>query len=218
MSNHIDSIIEEAKAQAARATAGAVVSQTSSIPAIVPAGKVRTLADAIASAGLSVDIYFQVDEHGLSLDKELIAGDTFDAELCLSDLKYPFAVRYNTAGTVNFLKSYDGIRESKSRRSWAEVVAQSMAIDAGCRGQYDSVELLLTLTSDVKLKNGKTIPSGTRIGHQTSVTGTKSVMDWIIKTATERGEAATVNVRIGAVRQVKGTSKFGHLVITTIAN
>lgn len=151
----------------------------------LPVGKPRSLADAVASAGTSCDEFIKVKDTGIYVGDDLQAYDNLLGTMKLSACKFPWMVRFNLGGVAQYCRSYDGIREARSGKAWADVVAEACRVDSKCQGQYDAVEFVLTLTEDLKGKT-KVWPKGTTLGHTTAITGTKTVMSYITE-ASQRG-------------------------------
>lgn len=156
------------------------------------AGRVRTLEDALASAGANVDVWLSIEATAFRLGTTIITS--VEGALDLQDLRFPYMVRFNIAGSTKFARSYDGVREAQSGRPWAEVCAQAQSIDQSCRGQYDAVEIPLVLIEDIKVGE-KTYGFGARVGVTTPVTGYRPFMQWVREIQARIDGTATLRVR-----------------------
>lgn len=169
----------------------------------LPQGRVRTLDDALESAGVAVEEFVKVSETGFTLNDKPF--QELDAELSLSDIQIIYSVRFNPpSGGTRFARSYNGVTEARSGRPWAQVCAEAQAADPKCQGSYDAAEVPLTLIADVKAGE-KTFKAGSRIGFTTPITGYKPLMTWLREAKAEFGPGATVPVTF----YVEGKSKPG---------
>jgi hypothetical protein len=164
---------------------------TTTAPAPV-AARVRTLDDAIDAAGAAVEEWVQVSEPGVTLN-----GKPFtevDAFLKMADIRFMWQVRFNApSGGTRFARSYNGVTESQSGRSWQQVVSEAQAADPKCMGEYDAAEVPLRLVADLKAGE-KVYKAGSLIGFTTPVTGYKPFMSWLREVRKELGASADVPV------------------------
>lgn len=193
------------------------VQQTAGAVAPLPAGRPRTLADAVATAGNAVDDYLKVDKSGMSIGDDAQTFEKLEGTIKLAEAKFPYMVRYAAGGTQVYLKSYDGIREVRSGKAWSDAVAEACRIDPKCQGQYDAIEFVFTLTKDVKGKGDKVWPAGTRLGHTTSITGTKFVMGWVTSAAQRGANDNEQPVQLEHKPMAKGQNKWGVIVPQDLA-
>lgn len=217
----IDAAIDAARAAALAAApaplAPATTAGAAPLPAVAPAGRPRSLADAMATAGSTVDGYLQVGFGGIQVDKSLDLLDELKVQIKLADLKFPYVVRFDVGGQTRYGKSYDGIREAQSGMSWTSVVANAQAMDQKCKGQYDAVELVFTTLEDTVLKKAnKTVPAGTKLGYTTPWSGYGPAMDWVKAVVGMYGETAIVKVRLFHVPKQKGSNQWGIIDFETI--
>lgn len=150
------------------------------IPPALPAppfsGHVRTLEDALASAGAYVDVWLSLEANAFRIGTTLVP--CVEGVLDPYEVRFPYMVRCTIAGVTQFARSYDGVREVQSGRPWAEVCAQAQSLDHNCQGQYDAAEIALALTADLTLPE-TTYFQGSRVGVTTPVTGYRPFMHWL---------------------------------------
>jgi hypothetical protein len=199
----------------APATVPAAVS--AGVPAAMPAARPRSLADALASAGAAVDVWLGVNEYGLYIgnDKKNLF-ETIDVMIKLSEVKFGYGVRYSIGSQVNYGKSYDGVREVKSGRPWAEIVAEAQRIDPKCRGSYDLAEIPMTLVADL-VKKDKTVAAeaGKRLGLTTSVTNFPVFMTWVAEALPSFGEHSEIPVVLSGTTKKGPTGDYGLVAFAT---
>lgn len=217
----IDAAIAAAQAAAAAAAAAPAPAlsgtASGSLPTVAAPGRARTLADAVEAAPQSVDLYLQVDYSGMHIDKTPDVIETIDVRIALADLKFPYSLRYTSAGQTIYLKSIDGVREARSGQSWHECIARAQSIDPMCKGSYDSVELVMELISDVDLKKSKrVIEAGSKLGYTTPYTGYALCMDWLKAAFKEFGPAGIVPVRLTHIPKQKGSNNWGVIGFETL--
>lgn len=155
--------------------------QPAATPATAP-GRPRKLSDVVQNATGLVDAYLSVNEMGVWIGTEKKdCKDYVDVKFRLSDIKPIYAVRYNVGGGTQFAKSLDGVITERSGEPWATTVAKARQIDDRCKGAYDSLSMTMELVEDFLAKDGKTIvaKAGSKVGHDTAVTGTAPVMSFL---------------------------------------
>ena len=95
----------------------------------------------------------------------------------LADIKFPYMVRFSVGGGTKFARSYNGVREAQSGRSWAEVVALAQAADPKCNGAYDAAEVPVALDADL-VCGDRIVRAGQNVGITTPITGFRAFMIW----------------------------------------
>jgi hypothetical protein len=167
--------------------------------AAAPVGQRRSLADLAASAAMSVDFYFGVDDLGIKIGKDKSRRDSVDVELKFRDIKGGWIIRGNTPNGVKYHTTYDGALEAKSRQPWETIVARVQQAD-GNAYISDLIELPVTLLNDIddfKDKTIKPIKAGTRGGVSISYMNYREFCGWFAEMLGEHGEDKVLKVRIG---------------------
>jgi hypothetical protein len=213
----IQAAIAAAKQVASAVPMGTAVAQAAptAVASVLPAGRARTLDDAINSAGTSVDAWVSIEASGLRIGTKTFEG--IRGKISLNEIAFPWMCRAAIGGATKFFRSYDGVREAQSGRPWADVVAQAQAMDANCRGQYDAAEIPLIIEDDLVLAD-KTLKAGARLGITTPVTGFKPFMVWLKDTVARFGSTSTVDVVAAVEQKTKpGVRPWGVPVFTTVS-
>jgi len=155
----INEAIAQAKAAAAAAVAPApannvVAFQAPAVAvAVVATGRPIKLGELIAAAGMQVKAFLKVDKAGFAVGKDLTFFDEIPVEFKLNSIKPFYGCRYGDP--AKYLKSFDRITDSRTKRSWAEAVAEAQRMDARCTGDYPSADMPLTLrVADLLPKKG----------------------------------------------------------------
>lgn len=173
-------------AQAAPAVGTAVAGTATAVPAVgtVAAGKPVSLGELLAEGGMRVDAYLKVDKLGFLIGTDLKnAQDELDVEFVLADVVPFWGLRYGQQ-PVTYRKSFDRIVESRSKKPWAQCVAEAQAADARCRGDYPSADIPFTILKDVKAEKGDNagknlVSEGQTVGLTLSITNFKDFAAFI---------------------------------------
>lgn len=179
----------------------------------------RSLQDAMATAGTSVDAYIGLKEGSFTVGKVKLKVDEVRVTIRLSEVKFGYGVRYDAGGRQVYAKSYNGVTEARGR-SWAEVVAQAQNMDPKCNGQYDLADIPMTLLEDVTVpaKPPTTISSGKRIGYTTSITGYAPFMAWVNEVMPKYGADAEIPVKLFKLDKTGGGYDYQVIGFETITN
>jgi len=173
--------LQESIAQA-QAAAQAIVpandtpSTALTTPTTAP-GRRITMSEAMSQMGGAIDMYIVPDEGGIIINKDKMnMQEELRIELKVSDVVAYRSIRFGTP--VTYRKSYDGITDAASRKPWANTIAECMAVDPKCRGDYMTVEPIFVLLDDVLKEKGPEkgkilAAKGTRLGWTSSITGAK---------------------------------------------
>lgn len=187
-------------------------------PAPLGVGRVKSLADAVETFVERPESFIKVDYYGIHIEDDAIISELF-GELKLEDSKFPDVCRYTRAGTHDYLRTYDGVREVRSGKSWGQALDDAKRIDPKA-DIYPAVEFLLTLTK----KPVKTGPSekpapeiGQKVGHTTSRTGFDPIMKFIRDAAKVYAPTTVIPVRVFHTPRLKGQNKWGVLGIEVAA-
>lgn len=205
----------------ARQSADAMVPAVASIatsPAPMGVGRVRTLADAVETFVERPDLFIKVDYYGIHIEDDGIIKELFGT-IDLNTVKFPDVCRYTRAGTHDYLRTYDGIREVKSGKGWAQALEDAKRVDDKA-DVYQAVEFMIELLKKpTKAGGDKPVPEiGQRVGHATSRTGYDPVMKFLKETAPIVGPTATVNVRVFHTAKTRGQNKWGVLGVELMPN
>lgn len=199
MTSSINDAIASAAAEAARTSTQAVAPTTqggAQLP--TAAGPARTLQDFMDSSSMNVDAYLGVNEFGMRFGKDKTFVQTLEVDLCLKDAKAGYTYRFNAPGAgVQYLTSWDGVTEAKTKKNWAAACAEAKAVDGNSYAS-DLVELPAELVEEFK-RPDQMLPPGTVIGLSISYQNSKAFGAWIKKVAPIYGFDAKLRVRLTAV-------------------
>ena len=213
MDNKIAEAIAAARQVAAQVQVPAAHTETAvAAVAPLPAGKARTLDEVSETTGTGVDAWLSVDSTGYRLGNTPLTQIV--GKINLAEVLVPYMIRFTAAGSVKFVRSYDGIRESQSGRPWADVCAQAQRADPNCKGQYNAAEIPVILDSDL-IADGVTHKAGSRLGITTPVTGFKPFLSWYRETKQAFGADGVVPVVASVeVKTKAGVRPWGIPVFT----
>lgn len=167
----------------------------------VAPGRVRTLDDAIDNSGVVVTEWTKLEATGYVVNGETVKE--LHGEINLSDVRVGWGVRFNPpSGGTKFMRSYNGVTEARSGRSWADVCQQAQQIDPKCNGQYDLIEIPLTLTEDLKV-GSKVYKAGDVLGITPSITGFKPCLAFLKEVRPMYGSTGTVPVIASVEKRTK---------------
>jgi hypothetical protein len=151
------------------------------VSALPQGGKPVTLAEALAETGMKVDAYIKVEKAGFLIGKDTInyLQQVGPVEFKMSDIKPFYGVRYSNPPI--YKRSYDRIIEARSKRSWADVVAQAQHADPKCTGDYQGVDIPFTTVADIVTADGKTVllEAGKTLGWTSSITNWNPFAEFI---------------------------------------
>ena len=210
----MDSKIAEALAAARQVAAQLpALTQPTEVVAPPPAGRARTLDEAIDQAGVGVDVWASIDASGYRINNTIVPS--FTGRIKLSEVQFPYMVRFTVGGSTKFVRSYDGVYEAQSRKPWAGVIAQAQSADPGCKGVYDAAEIPVILDKDLVVGT-QTYKAGSRIGITTPVTGYKTFSNWAREARLAFGSDGEVPVTTSVeVKQKPGMKAWGIPVFST---
>lgn len=163
---------------------GLATTPGSAAPAVAAGGRPVTLSEVLSQGGLRVDAYMKVDKTGFMIGTDI--KNTFEeilVEFKLSDVVPFWGLRYGSSPT-KYLKSFDRMVESRTKRPWATVMQEAMTADAKCRGDYPSAEIPFTLLQDLIATKGDKkdqalIKRGQTLGLTLSITNFKDFASFI---------------------------------------
>lgn len=128
--------------------------------------------DDFLSGGMQVDKWIQLKEDGIRLDRdERSYIESFEADLDLDSVQLFVGLRAEFAGNkVEYRQSTDGGKTTTRGENFSAILSQWKGSSVKPCDPYRGANMVLTLTEDVD--QGKTtIPTGTRLGYTTAVTG-----------------------------------------------
>lgn len=158
----------------ARAAAGAITTtapQQSSVPSLPTGGRPVSMREMMAE-GVSVKTFLKPDAAGILVGKDTVTTfEEIPVEFRLNEPKPFYGLRYGQTPVV-YKKSYDRLVESRSKRPWADVVAEAQRMDSRCTGDYRAVDVPFTVLVDLMPKKGDEplAKAGDKIGWTSSVT------------------------------------------------
>lgn len=208
----VQQAIANARTVAEAAPAPVIIEQANTAVAPVGMGRPKSLADATANYVERPEIFIKVDEYGLHIEDKGIINEIYGT-LSLKDCKFPEVCRFMRAGQAAYLRTYDGIREVTSGKSWAQALEDARRIDQKA-DIYNAVDFVIDLTHEIKkqgpAQNAAAIPPvGSRLGHTTSRTGYDTIMKLVKSVYDSLGEDAVVQVRLFPIAKTKGSNSWG---------
>lgn len=209
MTDAVAAAIEQARQAATNVVPAAPAPSAPLAP--VGVGRVRSLADAVETYVERPDLFVKVDYYGIHIEDDGIIKE-LHGKIDLGSIKFPDVCRYTRAGAHDYLRTYDGIREVKSGKAWAQALDDAKRMDDKA-DVYPAVEFMIELSKKpTKTGGDKPVPeAGQRVGHTTSRTGYDPVMKFLKETAAIVGPTAVVNVRVFHTAKTKGSNKWGVL-------
>lgn len=186
MSN-LDAI--NAQIEAARAASAGVVAnvpQSSTAPVVaelVQPGRAISLGEALSDSGLAVKEFLKVDKPGFLIGKDTKNYlDELQVQFYLRDVVAFRGVRFGNP--AKYLRSYDRLTEARSRKSWAQCIAEAQAADPRCKGDYASADIPFIMVNDIMATKGENagkalISKGERLGLTLSITNWKPFSTFI---------------------------------------
>lgn len=169
--------MEAVNAAIAQARAAASnVAPTPAVPALVGStalamagGRPVSLREMLAESTAKVDAYLKIVPAGFNIgDDKKSMFEEIPVEFRFADAKVFYGVRYNKT----YEKSFDRIVNARSKRPWADCVAEAQRLDPKCRGDYRGVDVAFTVLETLTAKDGKTvlIEAGQKLGWTSSIT------------------------------------------------
>jgi hypothetical protein len=207
-------------AQDLPASPSTAVAAAPAASAPVAAGQQRSLMDFMDSASMNVEVYLAVSHLGIRFGKDVKVHDEVEVEMCFKDAKAGYTLRVNTPSGVQYLTSWDGVMEARSRQNWAAVIADGKKMD-GNSYPSDLVELPVRLLQDYPRKEGGPVPAGTIVGLSISYMNSKAFGAFLKEQFPKVGAEKPFRVKLTAVAK-KGSGQdygvFGYEVIDEAAD
>lgn len=184
--SNINAQIEAARVASANVVANAPAAQNYAAPAVaelVQPGRAISLGEALSDSGLAVKEFLKIDKAGFLIGKDTKNFfDELHVQFYLRDIVAFRGVRFGNP--AKYLRSYDRLTEARSRKPWAQCIAEAQAADPRCKGDYASADIPFVMVEDVagtKGENaGKTlIAKGERLGLTLSITNWKPFSEFI---------------------------------------
>lgn len=204
---------ETPSTQTNTAVASAPLGAGAGLPAA--GGQQRSLMDFMESTSMNVDCYLAVSELGIRFGKDIKVHDDVEVEMCFKDAKAGYTLRCNTPTGVQYLTSWDGATEVRSRQNWAAVIADAKKMD-GASYPSDLIELPVKLLKDYPRKEGGPIAAGTIVGLSISYMNSKAFGAFLKEQYPKVGPNTPFKVKLTAVAK-KGSGQdygvFGYEVI-----
>ncbi len=214
MTDAVSAALAAARANADNAVVNTpVVAPVGVVPSVMPQGRVRTLADVADTYVERSELFIKVTEIGMYIGDDFGCADELFGTIKLSEVRFPSMCRYQVAGQTKYLRTYDGVREATSGKSWGQAIAEAQSIDQKA-DIYDSVEFALNLTKvpvkrQVKKGDLVEVPVGSRVGYTASKTGFDAVTKYITAAFKEHGADAEVAVRAYHIAKKRGSNEWG---------
>lgn len=165
----------------------------------------RSMAAAGVSGGISnkVNGWLKIGKTGFSIDKDLGVFDDIEVLINMTE-DTGFYVKDTIKwgdNPVNYASCYTGDVSDKGQ-PWGETVARALRVDAKCQGFYPAVDLILTTTKQITLKEkGKFIEAGTKLGFTSAKTHWRNWNSFYdeVAAAGELGTTLRINMHHTAV-------------------
>lgn len=172
----LNDMLEQAKAAAAAVVPAST--QTTAVAAAAPARPVSMM-EMLAEGGMSVKAYLKVDKPGFTVGSDTsVYHKEFEVEFRIGDAKPYYGIRFGNP--AKYLRSYDRVTESRTRRPWADALAEAQRLDPKCKGDYRSVELPFKVLNDIQDADKKVlVEAGEAIGWTSSITNWKPFEEFI---------------------------------------
>lgn len=148
-------------------------------PTAVQPGRPVKLGEMLAQTGMQVKAYMKVDKAGFYIGADTSTPiDSIQVEFEMDSIQPYFGVRYGNP--AKYLKSFDRMTESRTKRSWADTINEAMRLDEKCKGDYPSADIPFRVLNDVKSKKGDVlIAAGELLGLSLSITNFKDFAAFI---------------------------------------
>lgn len=153
-------------------------------PAVAQGGRPVTLGELMSQGGLSVDKYLKVDKTGFLIgDDKKNPLEEITVEFKLSDVVPFWGLRYGSS-PAKYLRSFDRQLEARSKKPWAQCVAEAQQADSRCRGDYASCDIPFVVIGDIVAEKGDNkgknlISDGQTLGLTLSITNFKDFKSFI---------------------------------------
>lgn len=227
MSTDLNAIIAAATAAAQKlnseaqqnaANQVATVTGSANLPAVANANApALSLEDSVA--GMAVDGFLKLKYEGIFVKEDPTPFQEIKVRIRGTEIAPHKAVRFGNPAT--YKKSYNAQVEARTGKPWAEVVAQCMAADPKCTGDYDSFELPFHLVNDLTslITPGKVLcPAGVILGYSAAITAAKDVKNFIKNVVLPLGKENLLEgvIKIKKMKNEKG--QWGILEFGDLAN
>jgi hypothetical protein len=144
-------------------------------------GRAVSLGELLTQGGMQVKAFLKVDKSGFYIGQDSTTlVDEIDVEFTLSDVVPFFGIRYGKT-PAKYLKSFDRMVDSKSRKDWSQCLREAQAADPDCRGDYPSADIPFVVLKAIPTKkgDGNLIEVGERLGLTLSITNFKDFAAFI---------------------------------------
>lgn len=158
------------------AVGGAATPGTNVVSMPVSPGRAVSMREMVAESGMGVKTYLKVDKPGFTIGSDTsVYHKEIEVEFRLSEAKAFYGVRFGNP--AKYLRSFDRLVETRSKRPWADVVAEAQRLDPRCRGDYRGVDIPFAVMRDIADASGKVlIETGEKLGFTSSITNWQ---DWV---------------------------------------
>lgn len=173
-------------------------------------GRPVSMREMVAEGGMSVKAYLKVTPAGFNVGKDSSTYfDEIEVEFRLNEARPFYGVRYGNPPT--YKRSVDRLVETRSKRPWADVVAEAQRLDARCTGDYRGLDLPLTSVGELLSKDKKTVLAapGDKLGWTSSVTNWNDWAEFIAPyfSMMDNGLLAEDALVRGKIRHEQGTKE-----------
>jgi len=200
---NIQDAIKQAQTAAADMVAEDEAAGTQVIEASAsPAGVVTTFAKpSMATVSASTGViprstpFLKVNEDGIKIGKDKTYHQGFKAKIDMTeDQGFQVKMTLRFGSPAQYISTYDGSIADKGG-SWPDAIRKARMANPNCE-PYHSVDVVLTLTEEVKLKD-EVLPVGYKIGWNSSKTNFSDWSDFYAAVAKAGGIGAEVDAQIG---------------------
>lgn len=189
--DNLDAVMNQAAAAAANHQPPVEVNLPAEAPRSAPPAA-PSVGNILQNSGIIVDEYVYPDKAGLKISKDMKGYlDDFEATINMADVVPIISFSSELNGNTTYVKSYDGQTSPGGGNFALECQRLERRPGSKNRGPYDTVEIPLVLTKDVKdPKSALTFDEGTEIGLTPSPTGVKEFAKFL-KTLAKTNPALT---------------------------
>lgn len=229
--NHTQNAIEAARAAAAAAAAAAssvaeaiaepaaVIHESQVVATYTPSAMppaARATMDDLSDGVIAADGWLKVKDTGLLAGETKRPVETIKVKINLVEgLGYTPCTSVKFGNPVQYIKTYhkttDPSATTVQGKSWRAEVQRAFAVDPECKGEYPSVDLVMTL-----LEDSGSMKKGEVIAHGTATTSFKHFVSFLKEAKAAGLDGKEVEAVLGCKSRQKGSNSWGELTFTLV--
>lgn len=153
--------------------ANALAVPTQGAVAVLPqGGRAVSMREMVQETGVRSDAFLKVTPAGFTVGKDTKTFfDEIEVEFRVNTAKAFYGLRYGNP--AKYEKSFDRILDSRTKRPWADRIAEGQRIDPRCTGDYPAVEVSMTSIKQLDAKGG-----GLLLEAGKTLSWTSSITNW----------------------------------------